>query len=45
MREAGLNELVNQIKQKKTEIAGKTSEIQNLMKENIDLRIENIQYL
>ena len=45
MREAKFNNLVKKIKEKKSEIAGKTCEIQNLMKENIDLRIENIQYL
>lgn len=45
MKNQEFNELVDQINQKKSEIAGKTSEIQNLMKENIDLRIENIQYL
>ena len=40
-----INKLIEKITEKKREIAGKTSEIQNLMKENIDLRIENIQYL
>ena len=45
MKDTKLNTIVEQIKKKKSEIAGKTSEIQNLMKENIDLRIENIQYL
>lgn len=45
MKDPELNDLIDQINNKKSEIAGKTSEIQNLMKENIDLRIENIQYL
>ena len=45
MRESKFNDLVNKIKEKKQEIAGKTCEIQNLMKENIDLRIVNIEYL
>ena len=45
MRESKFNDLVNKIKEKKQDIAGKTCEIQNLMKENIDLRIVNIEYL
>ena len=45
MRESEFNELVKKIKKKREEIDGKTCEIQNLMKENIDLRIEKIELL
>jgi hypothetical protein len=45
MRESEFNDLVKKIKKKREEIDGKTCEIQNLMKENIDLRIEKIELL